>query len=107
MPRGVGGDKVVNWMLGINRFAGWSLFYYIVVVTPLPIPKRLLLRGLFLFLFFPILTAGAQAPYISWQKCLGGPYLDYGGQVMPTTDGGSIAVGYVGGGGGDVVGLVR
>ena len=44
----------------------------------------------------------AQAPLTSWQKCLGGPNLDWGQTVAPTADGGSIAIGYVNGAGGDV-----
>lgn len=49
--------------------------------------------------------AYAQAPAFSWQKCLGSPYLDLGASVTPTTDGGSISVGYVSGNGGDVTGF--
>src|SRR5579859_2290115 len=54
-----------------------------------------------LLLFLPFFSQ-AQAPPIAWQRCLGSPYLDFGWSVEPTSDGGSIVVGYVGGNGGDV-----
>ncbi len=66
--------------------------------------NRLLLLLCLVFFLAPF-SAGAQAPVFSWQKCLGSPYLDYGGSVVPTSDGGSIAVGYVSGAGGDVTGF--
>ena len=67
--------------------------------------KRILLPYLFAFLcWFPASKTVAQSPAILWQRCVGSPYIDYGGQIVPTTDGGSIAVGYVSGGGGDVTG---
>jgi gliding motility-associated-like protein len=62
--------------------------------------KDILWLVLFLFLFQA--HSGAQAPLFSWQKCLGSPYEDWGQTVAPTSDGGSIAIGWVNGAGGDV-----
>lgn len=64
--------------------------------------KRIVTNLLLLLLLHPFNLA-AQAPLISWQKCVGSPYLDYGNSVVPTPDGGSITVGYVEGIGGDVI----
>src|ERR1700744_1003619 len=46
----------------------------------------------------------AQAPPIAWQKCFGGPYLDFGVNIEPAKDGGYIMTGYTYGPGGDVSG---
>jgi gliding motility-associated-like protein len=46
----------------------------------------------------------AQAPVVTWQKCFGGPYLDDGQCITPTSDGGYIMTGYTYGPGGDVSG---
>ena len=56
----------------------------------------------FLLLFTQALRA--QTPYLAWQNCFGGPYVDDGEAIIPTSDGGYIMTGSVGGPGGNVVG---
>jgi hypothetical protein len=58
---------------------------------------------LLLFLFNSTLLF-AQAPPISWQKCLGGSGADFSKDIKYTTDGGCIVVGDVQSTDGDVIG---
>lgn len=46
----------------------------------------------------------AQAPPVEWIKCYGGNYVDFEPTIEPTSDGGYIMTGSVGGPGGDVTG---
>jgi len=52
--------------------------------------KFLHLTSLFLFI---VLSGIAQAPQLTWQKCLGGSGLDMFNCIQPTTDGGYILAG--------------
>jgi gliding motility-associated-like protein/uncharacterized delta-60 repeat protein len=60
------------------------------------------------FLFFALTTAfsslHSQAPFIEWQKCLGGGSGDYAHAIEPTADGGYIVAGYTESSDGDVSG---
>jgi gliding motility-associated-like protein len=56
------------------------------------------------FVLFFTHALRAQAPYLAWQKCFGGPYCDDGESITPTSDGGYIMTGFTYGPGGDVSG---
>jgi len=66
------------------------------------------MRKLTLFLTFLLLVCHsallAQSPPVEWLKCYGGNYADFEPTIEPTSDGGYIMAGRVGGPGGDVVG---
>src|SRR6201991_633602 len=55
-------------------------------------------------LFFLQQALFAQAPPVEWIKCYGGNYVDFEPTIEPTSDGGYIMCGSVGGPGGDITG---
>jgi gliding motility-associated-like protein len=76
------------------------------LIGPFSAPRRKFMRrpALFLLLLFFTSALQAQTPTLAWQKCFGGPYLDDGASIEPTSDGGYIMTGEAGGPGGDVTG---